>query len=154
WRHQLSYTLVGMHSGGFAGSGGGVGDTVFNYRYQVFGNGDTRFAFSPRVSVLFATGDVTQGRGIGGNGVQTHLPLSVVLHRRLVSHWNAGTTFVPHARNSDHVSASSVGYNFGQSLIFLAHPRVNLMLETYANTYQAVVDRDTTEWARTVYISP
>ena len=154
WRHQLSYTLVGMHSGAFVGTGGGVGDIVFNYRYQLIGSGDTRFAFAPRVSMLFATGDVTKGRGIGGTGVQTNLPLSLVLHKRLVSHWNAGSTFVPHAQNSAHLSASSIGYNFGQSLIFLAHPRVNLMLETYANTYQAVVDRGKTEWARTEYISP
>jgi len=154
WRHQLSYTLVGIHSGAFAGTGGGVGDMVFNYRYQLIGSGDTRFAFAPRVSMLFATGDVTKGRGIGGTGVQTNLPLSLVLHKRLVSHWNAGSTFVPHAQNSAHLSASSIGYNFGQSLIFLAHPRVNLMLETYANTYQAVVDRGKTEWARTEYISP
>ena len=154
WRHQLSYTLVGMHSGAFAGTGGGVGVMVFNYRYQLIGSGDTRFAFAPRVSMLFATGDVTKGRGIGGTGVQTNLPLSLVLHKRLVSHWNAGSTFVPHAQNSANLSASSIGYNFGQSLIFLAHPRVNLMLETYANTYQAVVARGKTEWARTEYISP
>ena len=154
WRHQLSYTLVGMHSGGFVGTGGGLGDTVFNYRYQLIGTGQTRVAFAPRVSMLFATGDVTKGRGIGGTGVQTNLPLSVVLHKRLVSHWNLGSTFVPHAQNADHVSASSVGYNLGQSLIFVAHPRLNLMLETYANTYQAVVHRGETVWARTEYVSP
>jgi hypothetical protein len=154
WRHQLSYTLVGMHSGGFVGTGGGVGDTVFNYRYQLIGTGETRVAFAPRVSMLFASGDVTKGRGIGGTGVQTNLPLSVVLHKRLVSHWNVGSTFVPHAQNSDHVSASSVSYNFGLGLVFLAHSRLNLMLEGYANTYQAVVDRGKTEWVRTEYISP
>lgn len=154
WRHQLSYTLVGMHAGGFAGAGGGLGDTILNYRYQLIGTGESRFAFAPRVSMLLATGDPTKGRGFGGTGVQTNLPLSLVLHSRLVSHWNAGTTFVPHAQNSEHLSAGSVGYNFGQSLIFLAHPRLNLMLETYANTYQAVVDRGKTEWVRTEYISP
>src|SRR6185369_11398420 len=34
WRHQLSYTVVGMHAGEYSGRGGGVGDTIFNYRYQ------------------------------------------------------------------------------------------------------------------------
>ncbi|MEO8371107.1 MAG: transporter [Candidatus Solibacter sp.] len=154
WRHQLSYTLVGMHAGGFVGTGGGVGDAVFNYRYQLIGDGGTRFAFSPRVSMLFATGDATKGRSLGGTGVQINLPLSVVLHKRLVSHWNAGSTFVPRAQNSEHARASSVGYNFGQSFIFLAHPRLNLMLETYANTYQAVAERGKTQWARAQYISP
>jgi hypothetical protein len=154
WRHQFSYTLIGMHSGGSVGTGGGIGDTVFNYRYQLIGTGETRVAFAPRLSILFATGDVTKGRGNGGTGVQTNFPLSIVLHKRLVSHWNVGSTFVPHAQNSDHVSASSVGYNFGQSLVLLVHPRLNLMLEGYANTFQAVVDRGKRVWARTEYISP
>src|SRR6266496_4869235 len=56
WRHQFSYTLVGMHAGGFAGTGAGMGDAIFNYRYQLIGSGETRFAFSPRVSLLLPTG--------------------------------------------------------------------------------------------------
>src|SRR5450432_1502321 len=66
WRHQFSYTLIGAHSGGFAGSGGGFGDTAFNYRYQVYGSGETRWAFAPRVSMLLPTGDAARGRGLGG----------------------------------------------------------------------------------------
>src|SRR6478672_7003934 len=46
-RHQLSYTLVAAHSGGFPGSGFGIGDVLLNYRYQLVGSGDTRLAFSP-----------------------------------------------------------------------------------------------------------
>src|SRR5882757_9107210 len=62
-RHQLSYTLVALHSGEFPGSGPGIGDVVLNYRYQLVGSGDTRTAFSPRASLILPAGDSTQGRG-------------------------------------------------------------------------------------------
>ena len=74
-RHQLSYTLVALHSGAFPGSGAGIGDVFLNYRYQLVGSGDTRVAFSPRLSLIFPTGDSTQGRGSGSFGLQTNLPL-------------------------------------------------------------------------------
>ena len=56
-RHQLSYTLVALHSGAFPDSGAGIGDVVLNYRYQLVGSGDTRTAFSPRLSLIFPAGD-------------------------------------------------------------------------------------------------
>ena len=154
WRHQLSYTLVGMHSGGSAGSGAGLGDTVLNYRYQLFGSGDSRVAFSPRLSVLLPTGNSGLGRGYGAAGVQVNLPASVVLHPRLVSHWNAGATFVPHARNAGHERASSAGYSFGQSLIFIAHARFNPMLETSVSRFQSVTGPGQTSWSTLAYLSP
>jgi len=154
WRHQFSYTLAGMHAGAFAGTGAGLGDTVFNYRYQVAGSGDSRFAFAPRMSVLFPTGDVSAGRGMGAAGVQANLPVSIVLHRRLVTHWNAGGTFVPHAQSADHLHASSVGCTLSQSFIFLAHPRLNLLLETSASNFQTVVGEGRTEWSKLRYVSP
>jgi hypothetical protein len=154
WRHQFSYTLIGAHSGGFAGSGIGLGDTALNYRYQIYGDGDARFAFAPRVSILLPTGDVTRGRGFGAAGFQTNLPASMVLHRRLVSHWNLGATLVPHAQNVDHQRASTIGYNAGQSLIVVLHPRVNFLLETSDSHFQCVAGPGRTEWSRTTYMSP
>jgi len=154
WRHQLSYTLVGMHAGAYSGAGDGLGDTIFNYRYQAIGSGESRVAFSPRFSVMLPTGDEGAGRGVGAVGMQTNLPVSVVLHPRLVTHWNVGGTFVPQAKNAEHFRASSVGYNFGQSVIFVAHPRVNLMLETSVNSFQSVVESGQTTWSRSAYMSP
>jgi hypothetical protein len=143
WRHQFSYTLVGMHAGAFVGTRAGL-----------VGNGDSRFAFAPRMSALFPTGDATAGRGSGGAGIQANLPVSIVIHRRLVSHWNAGSTFVPRAQSADHLRASSVGYTFSQSLIFLANPRLNFMLETSACNFQSVVGDGRTEWSKVRYMSP
>src|SRR6266550_7683908 len=96
-RHQLSYTLALQHAGAFPGSGEGIGDVLLNYRYQLVGSGDALVVFAPRLSLIFPTGDTSVGRGSGGFGVQTSVPMSVVLTQKLVSHWNAGATFVPHA---------------------------------------------------------
>ena len=65
-KNQLSYTLVAAHSGDFPASGTGAGDIALNYRYQLAGNGDTRIAVAPRVSVLLPSGDSKFGRGAGG----------------------------------------------------------------------------------------
>lgn len=154
WRHQFSYTAPVLHAGAFPDSGTGVGDVLLNYRYQLVGSGDTRTAFAPRLSLILPTGDSTQGRGAAGFGVQTNLPLSVVLNRKLVSHWNAGTTFIPHAQNSSGDQAFSAGYNLGQSFIWLAHPRFNVMLETVFASSQSVVAPDRTQWSRTLLINP
>ncbi len=152
--HQFSYTLVGLHAGAFTDSGVGVGDVLLNYRYQVAGNGDSRLAFAPRISVMLPTGDAVQGRGAGAFGMQTNLPMSLVLRKRLVSHWNAGATFVPHAQSSDHCRASTVGYNLGQSFVFLATPRLNFLLETTTTRFQSVAGWGKTGWYNATYISP
>ncbi len=151
-RHQFSYTVLGMHAGAFTGAG--LGDVALNYRYQVLGNGESRLAFAPRLSLLAPTGDVGSSRGMGGAGVQVNLPLSIVLQRRLVSHWNAGATWVPRAQDADHNHASSAGYNLGQSLVLSTHPRINLMLETTMSRFQSVTGPGQTEWATVMYASP
>jgi len=153
-RHQLSYTLVAAHSGGFPGSGFGIGDVLLNYRYQLVGSGDARLAFSPRFTFIFPAGDPRQGRGAGSFGVQTGLPLSLVLNKKLVSHWNVGATYFPHAQDALSDRASSAGYNLGQSFIWLVHSRFNVILETVFVRSQAVVGTDRTEWANSLLLSP
>jgi hypothetical protein len=77
---------------------------------------------------MLPTGKVEEGRGFGAAGVKANLPLSLVLNPRLVTHWNEGATFIHHAQGAGHMHASSFRYNFGQSLIFVAHPRINLTI--------------------------
>ena len=141
-RQQLSYTPLALHAGAFPDSGVGIGDVFLNYRYQLVGGGDTRVAFSPRLSLIFPSGDSTVGRGLGSFGLQTNLPLSVVLSKKLVSHWNAGATFFPHAQDASGDRAAVAGYNFGQSFIWLTHTRFNVMLETVFARSQTVVASD------------
>jgi hypothetical protein len=153
-RHQLSYSLAFQHAGAFPGSGAGIGDVLLNYRYQLVGSGDALVAFAPRLSLILPTGDTSAGRGSGGFGVQTNLPMSVVLCPKLVSHWNAGATFIPHAQDVSGDRAFIAGYNLGQSFIWLAKPRMNFMLETVFGNAQSVVAPDKTSWGRSLLINP
>jgi len=153
-RHQFSYTMAWQHAGAHPQTGSGMGDLLFNYRFQLVGSGETRVAFSPRTSLVFSTGDASKGRSLGGTGIQANLPLSVVIFPKLVTHWNAGATFVPRATNAFGTHASCAGYNLGQSFIWLAKARFNLMLETAYSNSQTVVGRNQTQWASSFYLSP
>ncbi|HWR34513.1 MAG TPA: transporter [Clostridia bacterium] len=152
-KHQFSFTLSATRTG-FAGAGAGIGDTAINYRYQLLGSGDTRVAISPRVSALLPSGDVRLGRGYGGAGVQVNLPVSIALNRKLVTHLNAGATWVPRARNELRETASVNGYNLGQSFIWLARQNFNVMLETVWTGSESVVASDKTQRAHDLLISP
>jgi hypothetical protein len=151
-RHQLSYTVPLVH--GSAGSGTGVGDVAINYRYQLVGNSDARLAFAPRVSALLPTGDFKKERGAGGAGVQFGLPVSAIVNRKLVTHWNAGATITPAAKNANGDKAAAYGYNFGQSFIWTLHPRVNLMLETAFASDEDVVARNQTQRSNSIFLNP
>lgn len=153
-KHQLSYTIGAVSSGAFRANGAGFGDTLLNYRYQLVGGGGQKYAFSPRFSVLVPTGSASAGRGSGGLGVQTNLPLSVYLNRKVVTHWNAGATIIPHARNAAGDRAMATGYNLGQSFIWLAKPRFNVMLETVWTGSESVIARDRTQRNHSLVVSP
>lgn len=153
-KHQFSYTISGAHAGEPTDSGVGFGDTALNYRYQLIGSGETKIAVTPRLSLLLPTGDNIFGRGYGGVGLQTNMAASVVIHPKLVTHWNAGATWVPHAKNDVGARAGVAGYNLGQSFIWLAKPRFNVMLETVYAEMQSVVANGKTEWERDLLISP
>ena len=153
-RHQVSYTLTFQHAGGLPGSGAGIGDVLLNYRYQLVGDSNSRVAFAPRLSLICPTGDASLGRSAGSVGLQTSLPMSVVVNRKLVTHWNLGATFLPNAQNTSGGRAFSAAYNLGQSIIWLARPRFNVMLETVFANSQSVVARDKTAWSRSLFLSP
>ncbi len=151
-KHQFSYTVAAIHAGGFPGTG--FGDTALNYRYQLVGSGKTRFAVSPRLSLLVPSGDPRNGQGLGGTGLQTNLPFSVVLHPKLVTHVNAGATWIPRAKDELGDRAALTGYNLGQSFIYLARPSFNLMLETAYTDMEAVAAPGKTIRQKALLMSP
>ena len=153
-RHQISYTIPVGHNGDFPGSGAGVADILLNYRYQLIGNSKATIAFAPRISALLPAGDSAKGRGIGGAGIAMQLPLSAVINRKLVTHWNAGTFIVPSAKNEKGDKAAIYGYNLGQSFIWTLHPRVNLMLETVFVSDEDVVARNKTQRSNDIFLNP
>jgi hypothetical protein len=125
--HQASVTL-GYASLREAGERG-LGDVALNYRWQAVGDEERGVALAPRLSALLPTGDAARGLGAGGAGLQVNLPLSVVLARQVVTHLNVGGTWVPSARALDGRHGPLASFFAGQSLVFLAHPSVNLLVE-------------------------
>jgi hypothetical protein len=154
YKHQVSVTLAATHAGSFAGSGAGWGDTAFNYRYQLVGSGETRVAVAPRLSVLLPTGNHKFGRGSGGVGWQTNLPLSIQHTAHWVTHWNAGATWIPHALHQQREYATTTAVNLGQSIVWLARPRLNFLLETLWTSSEQVVGPHKAERSQDLYVSP
>lgn len=151
-KHQLSLTMVATHAEGYPGTG--AGDTFLNYRYQLLGCGDTRLAISPRLSLLLPTGSAASDRGMGGAGLQANLPLSWVLNKHFVTHWNAGTTWVPRAQDQYHQRATSLGANLGQSLVWTVNPRFNALVETVWMSNPQVAGPGATTPNMNLFLSP
>jgi hypothetical protein len=150
-RNQSSYTIPVVH---FGGLGSGIGDVALNYRYQLIGDGDAKYAMAPRLSILLPTGDSRRGFGAGGTGLQFLVPLSIVHNNQLTTHWNIGTTFTSSQKNLLGETASTYGVNAGQSFIWAVNNRLNLMLETVWASTESVVAKAKTTRDNTVLLSP
>jgi hypothetical protein len=109
---------------------------------------------APRLSLLLPTGNPAVDRGYGGLGLQMNLPVSIQHNRQFVTHWNVGATWVPRAQNHLHQSASSMGCNLGQSVVWLVKPRFNALVETLWTTSPQVVAPGTTVPQYNLFISP
>ena len=153
-RHQVSYTVLAAHNGGFPNSGAGLGDFGLNYRYQLIGSGESRLAFAPRFSLFFPTGSSSEGRSVGGVAWQGNLPLSIQLNQKFVTHWNAGATVVPNARNAEGIKATASSYSGGASVVWLAHPQFNVLLESLFVRAQSIDGPGQTQWSNSVLLSP
>ena len=152
-QHQFSFTLPWQRLASLDGKQA-FGDVALNYRYQLLGDGDAKVAISPRLTVLLPTGDEKTGYGRGAAGVQAMLPLSLVLTESLVAHTNLGATRTPNAKNALGEKATTQDVTFGQSFIWLATPRFNVMLEYVHTRSQAVAGPDQTQTQSSTYLSP
>jgi hypothetical protein len=150
-RNQFSYSInINRVDGKTA-----MGDTLLNYRYQLVGmKEEDRLAISPRFSVILPTGSWRKGTGTGAVGYQFDFPLSYKLTKKLVTHWNAGTTFTPHSRDTAGDRANTTAYNLGQSTIYMVSNRFNLMLENYWVHAQNVIRPNKTGPSETFLVSP
>jgi len=132
--HQLSYTLAYAHLS--APVEDGMGDLFLNYRYQLFTDSSWA-AVAPRLSVILPTGNVEKGLGMGVVAFQVNCALSRWLSDEFITHWDAGMTIFPGVRGADAEGRPTRNtlpwYNFAASVIWLAAPTWNLMLETAAN---------------------
>jgi hypothetical protein len=136
--HQVGFTApyVSQESA-VAATARGFGDVAINYRYQALSD-DARTALAPRLSLLLPTGSSAKRTGTGGAGLQANLPFSARLGTRFATHLNLGGAWTPAGKAADGASATQVSWFGGQSLIFLLHPRLNLLVEVL---YSAVETR-------------
>ena len=134
-RHQLSYTLTFANDGNKGGEQG-LSDILLNYRFRVTQGEEV--AFAPRLTAILPGSDADPGVGFRGFGGQLNLPVSVRLAPRLVTHTNLGLTWVPSGRDGS-ARAQWLGYGAGQSFVWLATPRFNLLAELLWTSTEAVV---------------
>ena len=149
-KNQLSYTIVALNPAD--GTGKGLGDVLLNYRYQLIGNGESKYAFAPRFSLILPTGDYKLGHGAGGVGYQGTSPFSWVHNSRLTTHWNLGTTLTPSQKSTSGETAATYGFNAGQSFICSLNNRVNLMMETVWNSSETVIAKDQKQRENSVFL--
>ena len=136
-RHQFSYTLQGVRTSELSNSGFGWGDTFLNYRFQLC-KGD-QLAITPRASVILPSGNSSFGHGAGSAGFQTNWAFSYRLRPKWTLHSNAGWTVFPGQKNLAGQTAATNSFNLGQSVIWLARPRFNVLLETIYGANAGVV---------------
>ena len=153
-KHQFSYTLPWQRLSSSPDGRQAFGDMALNYRYQLLGDGDAKVAISPRLSVILPTGDPKKVYGRGAAGLQVMLPLSLVFTESFVGHTNVGGTRTPNAQNQVGDKATTQDVTLGQSFIWLAHPRFNVMLEYIHQSFQVVTGPNQTERQSLTYLSP
>ncbi len=150
-QHQFSYSIPVLKVDGKTR----FGDVAVNYRYQIKGlKENAKVAIAPRFTVILPTGNYKIGTGAGAVGFQFNLPVSVKHSKKIVTHWNAGTTFTPNSRNSLGQRANTKGFNLGQSTVFLAKKTFNVFLETVWNYNENVVSRKKTEKEYSLLLNP
>jgi hypothetical protein len=152
--HQFSYTLNYLNFAETGLDATGIGDLALNYRLQAVGSGDTQVAFAPRLSLILPTGNYAQSLGMGALGYQVNLPLSLQLTPTLVGHTNLGATFTPGARNRSGEAANTLGFNVGQSFIWLYSPVFNPMLEVLWTRTPSITSANVTTNEDALVINP
>jgi hypothetical protein len=151
-RHQLSYTIPLEHHADFQTTG--LGDALFNYRFQALGMNGGPVYVAPRLSLVLPTGSAQRGRGSGSVGLQGSLPVTVELNPRLSTHWNLGATVLPSAGSVTGAQATTATVNAGASVIWLVRPLFNLMLEGVWLSEEAVIGSGVTDRHTSAFLNP
>ena len=149
-RHQFSYTLQLVRSNTKVG----IGDTFLNYRYQLRGKEGDKVWISPRFSLVLPTGNYSRSTGAGAVGYQVNVPVSVEHSKLIVTHWNAGLTYTPRARNVLGDRANTTSFNLGQSTVFLIRNNFNFLVETVWNRNAAVAGPSLTSKTYSLLVNP
>lgn len=111
-------------------------------------------ACAPRLSVLLPTGDDRRGFGSGAIGIQSSIPLSVVISRHFVVHADLGVTYTPAARNTRGDRADTTSYLMAGSVVWLARPAFNMLLESVWEAGESVAGARRRDRFHSLTLSP
>ncbi|HJS47047.1 MAG TPA: transporter [Gemmatimonadales bacterium] len=149
-RHQLSYSVP--FTGGSDQSG--LGDVGVHYRYQLLGGGAERLAVAPRLSAFVPTGNTDDATGSGSVGVQVGLPASVELGPRFAGHVNVAATLTPSSENPAGGAATAFDLAAGASLVWLAAPWMNFLVEGVWARVEEVTGPGATSARNSTWLNP
>ncbi len=127
-QHQVAVTVPVSGVGGDTG----LGDVTFNYRRELLHSAGGGLVVTPSVSVWLPSGDAMRGFGEGVAGVDVTACVTIAPHPAVVLHTNVGMS-APLREDA----TTSLG--LGQSVIWLAHARLNLLVEVAAELPGPVV---------------
>lgn len=150
-RHQFSYVVQYFRTNRRLG----FGDTFLNYRYQLHGmKEEDKVSISPRASIILPTGNYRKAEGTGSVGYQFNFPVSVRHSKLIVTHWNAGMTYNPGAKDPTGDKANVTGFNLGQSTVFLIKPKFNFLVETFWTRSATIIGPHLTTPSYSFLINP
>ena len=150
--NQLSYAIPVTKPDGSSATG--IGDVRVNYRYQLSGDGEARFAVAPRLTLILPTGDYHRARGAGALGYEAWIPASVVLSEHFIAHGNIGLTSTPRARDINGDRATTNNWTVGGSVVWMTKPFFNVLVEALYQRLEDVAGPQQTDCSNAVTISP
>jgi hypothetical protein len=100
------------------------------------------------------TGNYRKCTGTGAPGYQVNLPISIAHSKHVVTHWNAGLTFTPRARNTGGDRANAIFANLGQSTVILVRHNLNIMFENVWNKNANVIAPGRTRSSYSFLVNP
>lgn len=154
-KHQLSVTMpMQLAANVLDGDRRGIGDIEIGYSYFLLGNNDTRVTVSPGVSLILPTGNVGSGLGKGATGLEVKVPVSVMLSEHFVTHTNVGATLTRAAKNREGERANLFDVEARQGLVWLAHPKFNVLMDVIWGRGEAVAGNRLREREYEFTISP
>ena len=138
-RHQINYTVYYhvLRSTASAEKSDGIGDLNIGYQFMATGKKDWAMVV-PGITLILPTGKGISGNGTRGVGGQLSLAVTKRLSHAIVTHYNAGFTFISKA---DRYTSTITGgkilsfekdiqyKNIGASIIWYQSRKFNWLLE-------------------------
>lgn len=153
-KHQLSFSLPAQLVKNDSESFRGVGDAKFEYSYFLYGNNSSKVTFAPGFGVSVPTGSVRKELGAGAPGVSAKLPVSVMLGKQFASNSTFEMSYTRRAKNDEGERANLVGYEFGQSFVWFAKPKLNFLVEAVWERSPEIIGDDRRKYEQELYLNP